>query len=125
VKIVIYNDFRDDNLAVCKEVFEFLGVDPGFVPELRTVNPTGEVRVLKLTNWLIYHGERKKGSFRETGPQWIMAPIARVMRKLFFSQKAHAPLDDGKVRELKRKLRPEVSRLSALIGRDLVSEWGY
>lgn len=125
VKIVIYDDFRENNLAVCEEVFEFLGVDAGFVPERRTVNRTREVRALKLAHWLIYHGERKKGSFKETCPKWIVAPIAWVMRKVVFSQKAHAPLDDRMVRELKRKLRPEVSRLSALVGRDLVSEWQY
>ena len=125
VKIVIYDDFRDDNLAVCRDVFRFLGVDPEFEPVISEVNPSRAVRAPKLANWLIYHGERKAGSIKQRAPRWLVAPVAWLMKRLIFSRRASAPLDPALKHELKAKFKPEVARLSEIVGVDLVAKWGY
>ena len=86
VKIVIYDDFRDDNLAVCRDVFRFLGIDTDFEPVSEEVNPSRDVRAPKLANWLIYHGERKAGNIKQWAPKWLITPIAAVMCRLIFRQ---------------------------------------
>jgi hypothetical protein len=125
VQIVIYDDFRDDNLAVCREVFRFLGVDPDFQPVSKEVNPSRAVRAPKLANWLIYHGERKAGSIKQRAPRWLVAPVAWLMKRLIFSGRASAPLDSALKSELRTKFKPEVERLSGIVGVDLVKKWGY
>jgi hypothetical protein len=44
VHVILYDDFRRDTPAVVRGAFEFLGVDPTFVPDLEIVNPNKQVR---------------------------------------------------------------------------------
>jgi hypothetical protein len=125
VKIVIYDDFREDNLAVYKDVLTFLEVDSGFKPEVLEINRSKDMRFVKLANWLIYHGERKKGSFKEKAPQWLVRPVAAALRKVFFGEGKQTRKDPALERELALRNKPEVERLSALLEVDLVRKWGY
>lgn len=125
VKILIYEDFRDDNFAVCREVFEFLGVDPTFVPEVVEANPTRGVRASRLVNWVIYHWDRKDGSIKQRAPAWLTRPVGLLGRALFFTSRPLTPLDPELERTLRERFRPEVEALSELVGIDLVEKWGY
>jgi len=125
VKIVIYDDFRDANLAVCREVFRFLEIDPDFEPVSQKVNPSRDVRAPRLANWLIYHGERKAGNIKQLAPKWLIRPIASVMSRLIFSERPPAPLDPDFRSALKARFKPEVVRLSSIVGVDLVKKWSY
>ena len=44
VHVIVYDDFRDDTLAVYMGVCEFLGVDPEFEPQIEVVDSNKEVR---------------------------------------------------------------------------------
>ena len=41
IKVILYDDFRKDNQGVMKEIFDFVGADPNFVPEDVEVNISG------------------------------------------------------------------------------------
>jgi hypothetical protein len=125
VKVFLYDDFRDDNLAVYKEALEFLQVDPEFVPEVMEVNRNKEVRFVKLANWLIYHGERKQRSFKQLAPAWVVSPIAKALSIAFFRKAPRARLDPRLSEELTRQCKPEVVRLGEVLKVDLVKRWGY
>jgi hypothetical protein len=125
VKIVIYEDFKKDNLATCKDVFRFLGVDPEFAPCVTAANPTRDVRATRLANWLIYHWDRKEGSIKQRAPAWLTRPVGWLAGKLFFSSRPPAPLDEGLKQELRARFRPEVVELSDMIGVDVAKKWGY
>ena len=34
IKIIIFDDFKSDNLKICKEIFSFLGIDDSFIQEI-------------------------------------------------------------------------------------------
>ena len=125
VKIVIYEDFREDNLGTCKDVFRFLGVDPEFEPRITEANRTRGVRATRFANWLIYHWDRKEGSIKQRAPEWLTRPVGRVAGTLFFSSKPPAPPDEELRQALRARFQPEVEALGDMIGIDLAEKWGY
>jgi hypothetical protein len=125
VKVLIYDDFRDNNLAVYREVLAFLEVDTDFTPDVLEINLNKDVRFVKPANWLIYHGERKKGSLKQVAPAWLVAPVATVLSFVFFKRVPRERLDPGLKRELALQCKPDVVRLSELLQVDLVARWGY
>lgn len=42
--LVSYDNFRKDNLGVVRQVYEFLGVDPGHIPDTRIVNERSQAK---------------------------------------------------------------------------------
>src|SRR5439155_26316222 len=45
MKVILYEDFKNDPRAVCAEIFAFLGVDAGFEPDTSaTYNISGRLR---------------------------------------------------------------------------------
>ena len=123
VKIVIYEDFKKDNLGTCKDLFRFLGVDPEFAPCVTAANPTRDVRATRLANWLIYHWDRKEGSIKQRAPAWLTRPIGWSAGKLFFSSRPPPPLDEALKQELRARFWPEILELSEMIGIDLAKKW--
>ncbi len=108
VHVVLYEDFRRDNLKVYREVLEFLGVDPGFVPEVDPTRAADRIREIAIPQ------------LRRTDP----AVRSRMNRQ---APKQHAggerePMPAAVRDRLREVFRPEVKRLGELLGRDL-SHW--
>ena len=125
VKVVIYEDFREDNRAVLKTILEFLGVDAEFSLKPVNVNVREGVRFTKLASWLIHHGERKVGAFKERAPNWLLTPVRAILRPVIFKKARHEPLDPQLRAELETKLRPDVERLGRVLGIDLIDKWDF
>ncbi|HKY60473.1 MAG TPA: hypothetical protein VJP59_05620 [Gemmatimonadota bacterium] len=125
IKILIFEDFQNDNLGVYREVLEFLGVDASFQPRVVKLQAHRGVRFVKLANWLTYHGNKKKGALGRRAPSWLLDPVRRIMGKVFFEEAERPPLDPAFRRELAARFKPEVIRLSEVLGVDLVEKWGY
>ena len=125
VKIIIYEDMRKDNLAKYQEILEFLDIDTNFQPKLREVNPTKRVRFLKLATWAVYHGERKKGAMEQWAPKWLITSVRPLLSRLFYVNSRRKPLDPALKIALATRFKPEVLRLSDMLGIDLVKKWGY
>ena len=125
VKVIIFEDFREDNRAVLKTILEFLGVDAEFSFDPINLNVREDVRFVKLASWLIHHGERKAGAFKERAPKWLLAPIRAVLRPLFFRKGSSEPVNSQLRADLESKFRPDVERLGKMLGIDLIEKWGY
>jgi hypothetical protein len=122
VLVIIYDSFRDDTLGTYRTVLRFLGIDEGFTPELRVVNPSKQPRSRLLTRLV------------SNPPAWARRLAAtalppRQRKRLFRRALAlnartapRRPMDPELRRRLKAEFAPEVQRLGALIGRDL-SAW--
>lgn len=48
IKIIIYEDFRDNNLKMYQEIIDFLGLDPGLLPQNQQMNVSKEIRYKQL-----------------------------------------------------------------------------
>lgn len=108
VRVILYEDFRRDNLAVYREVLEFLDIDPDFVPELDPARSADRIREIAIPQ------------LRRTDPR----VRSRMNRQ---APKQHAggerePMSPEIRARLRETFRPEVARLGEMLGRDL-SSW--
>lgn len=125
LKIIIHDDFKANNEAVYDEVVAFLGLDPRYRPQFKTINAKVGVRFRRL----------KQASDQLLFPvkQWIRPRLPTGLykvgrsfyRTLFFKKKGLPTLRPQDKAVLMRRYKEEVARLSVCLGRDLTTLWGY
>ncbi|MFO8015518.1 MAG: sulfotransferase [Candidatus Woesearchaeota archaeon] len=123
VKIIIFDDFRRDNHKVCRDIYRFLGIDDSFRPSSCTPNPNKELRFAFLKAFL-----RKPLVWRiihRVIPLKLYGLVENIFKKLFMKEAPRKKISPHLRRKLMRKYKPEVKKVSRLLGRDLVSMWGY
>ncbi len=125
IKVVIYEDFKADNLAVYRDILEFLGVDPEFTPQIEDINPTQTLRFPRIVFFLTYFGQKSPYAVARWMPAVVLRPIRFVLRKIFRREGALPELDDELRRELMARFKPEVEKLGEFLGIDLCRKWGY
>ncbi len=108
VRIVLFEDFRRDNARVYREVLEFLGIDPGFVPELNPARAAARIQEMAIRQ------------LRRTDPR-VRRKIGREGLRQHASPERE-PLSPELKARLREIFRPDVAALSELLGRDL-SHW--
>lgn len=124
---LVYDDFRRDNAATVRRVYEFLGVDPEFQPVLGDHNPGGvELRSRRMRSLLrrATHGGGMVAKARSALPQGLRRRAAAVAYDRLVLE-APRPLDPELVAWLREQASPHVAALGQRLGRDLVAEWGY
>jgi hypothetical protein len=131
--VLIYDDFRRDNVSVAREILRFLDVDDQLPLRAVETNPNNAIRsqaLRRLTD--AARGARLNPA--EAGPLgravnaitpgWARSSAMKERwRRLVY--KAPAPPDEAFTLELRRRFKPEVVALSDHLDRDLVREWGY
>lgn len=127
VKIIIYEDFRKDNLKILKEILEFIGVDSGFNFELAEINPPVRIKnhLLKRILDIPYiHFSRLMGAKNK-----FNEPIRDFFLKIYYfgvyENRVENKVDPTLRRRLMKKYKGEVEKAGKLVERDLVKYWGY
>jgi hypothetical protein len=128
--VLIYDDFRDDNAEVVRQVLRFLDLDD-MVPVTATEsNPTERVRLRRL-NHAIYAVAREQGSGARAVKKAVKAVMPRRLRQYLWQRRRRLiyseppPPDSELSAEIRVRFKPEVIALSEYLDRDLVSLWGY
>jgi hypothetical protein len=131
VKVLIYDDFRADNVATVREIYRFLGVDDAAPVRTLEANPTVRPRSQSL-NELVQSVVVGRGPVSRTVKQTIKAltPLDARRRALHAVKQravfaAARPLDPELMRRLRLRYHDEVVAVSDYLGRDLVRLWGY
>jgi hypothetical protein len=130
--VLIHDDYRADTAGTIQSVLRFLELDEDQQIEPVTVNVTSRtVRSPRLKRMLT-HAARGEGPLARSSRAAVKALTpAGLRRDAVRKLRRHAvtaepkPVDDAYMTELRRRYKPEVERLSELLGRDLVGEWGY
>jgi hypothetical protein len=123
VRILLFDDFRDDPLRFMQEVFTFLQVDRGFIPSLQgRQNASG--RLQNRFFRLVFRANGLAGSLYKflslNGfPYYKMLGIIEGIRHSSMQQLHMLPETRCRLRKL---YRSDVRRLQRLIGKDL-SPW--
>jgi hypothetical protein len=127
VHVVVFDDFARDTAGEFRRVLEFLGVDPDYQPAtFDTRNSSHRQRLWvrrivdsRMGNWLTHDA---LGRVLGTNSR---ARLALRFRQSRLNRRAapRSPLAPAVRDRLATELRPEVERLSTLLGRDLVGPW--
>ena len=124
IKVIIHDDFRNDNARVYTETLEFLGLDTAFQPAFRTVNPKVKVRFRRakqVTDRVLFPAKQR---LKPILPVALYRAIRSAYRGIMFSHDT-PELDAGLRQALKARYKGEVVKLSEFLDRDLVKLWGY
>lgn len=119
VKVFLYDEFCNDRLKVMKEIFNFLGVDEDFMPDVRTkYNLSGEPR-FKILHKFIAGQYPMKGFLKSFIPHNIRFMIKY---KVFKKNLQQRKMPDDIKKELIRLYGNDFLKLQKLIKKDL-SRW--
>ena len=118
VKVIVYDDFRADPLAMTRSVLEFLDLDPHFVPRIDVVNRARTARSMALQRRL--NDPRFLALLGRLPPR--LGHVAwRALMRLNIRYRERPPLDPAVDAALTRRLEPAVRRLEELLGRELAA----
>jgi hypothetical protein len=131
VKILIYDDFRADNVATVQDVRRFLGVDDSDPVQALEANPTVRPRS-QLLNELVHAvsvgrgpvSHALKAAVKAVTPQGPRRLAVRALKRRAVFAPALPP-DERVLRDLRVRYKEEVVAASEYLGRDLVKLWGY
>lgn len=119
VKICLFDDLKKDTLALVKELYEFLEVDPSFVPKMTRCNVSGIPRYRKLHNLFVERTPlqsiiRTAGKLILGEDRWIMlreSVRTRLLQKTTINPETRE--------RLKEAYREDILKLQTLIKKDL------
>jgi hypothetical protein len=117
LKIVLLDDLEAAPERAVREIFAFLGVDPGFAPDLSRVSNPGGLPRSKLLHQVMNDRRLREGARRllpAGATEWLKALRSRNLRK-----GALPPEDRAAARAF---FEADIRATGALIGRDL-SHW--
>jgi Sulfotransferase domain len=116
LKVILLEDLEADPRGTVRALFEFLGVDPGFVPDLSKIaNPGGEPR-----NKLL-HGLLSDPRLRVLSRRLLPPGAVDRLRTLRSRNLAKQPLAPEDRRDAIGLFRDDILRTQDLIGRDLAA----
>lgn len=133
ILVLIYDDFREDNLRTVRQVLDFLGADSGVPIEQVETAQLNAVRFMTLHR--LRRRIRRMGLHPSAG-----GPVANAIDALTPGRRGSAaisaafrravytppqPPDGELMLTLRKRFKGEVEAASEYLGRDLVTLWGY
>jgi len=127
VHVIVFDDFARDTAAEYRKVCQFLGVDPGFSPssfEPRNASHRQRRWVRRVVDsrpgtWLTHDALGRIVGENRRARLALRFRHSRVNRRAMRRE----PVDPELRRSLEAEFRPDIERLSEMIGRDLVALW--
>lgn len=107
IKVILWEDLNEDPQAVCSEVFDFLGVDSQFSPDLSRSNQSLLPKSAFL-NRLIFKNSALKKPLKHLFPSFLYEVLTEPIKKKFYTSK--------------KKMNPEVKQKMVEFYRDDVSK---
>ena len=124
IKVILFEEFKSANDRIFREVLEFLEVEPSFTPEYAAVNVNKEVK-FKSVNNLINSPLVKSITKNLLSQEFNEFVRDNIVERFLWHQAPKASIPEEIKTQLRSQYRPEVIKISELLDRDLVSEWGY
>jgi hypothetical protein len=119
IRIYLYEEFLADPRRLLADLFGFLGVDPGFQPDISSWhNVSGQPRSAGLQRWLTRSHPLKEALKARIPARWGHRLISRVQAV----NVVRSALEPETRQRLIRAYRDDIEQLQGLIGRDL-SHW--
>lgn len=119
IKIFLFDDLCKDSLSLSQQIYQFLGTDAGFVPDLEKRNVSGMPKSLLLQK-LLFRGNFLRDAFLSIFPRRLYQNVVKQIKKWNMGEKLS--LDPCTRLHLQRMYRDDILELQGLIQKDL-SMW--
>ncbi|MBZ8179401.1 sulfotransferase family protein [Oscillatoria salina] len=125
VKIILFDDYKQDTAKTFREILEFLEVNPNFSTEFTAMNSNKKVRSTILQQLVKYPPSKilEIGKYFLPLPRQqrraILEKLKGILKKANTEKTTRKPLNPEFQHSLQQEFAPEVERLSQLLGRDL------
>jgi hypothetical protein len=115
IKILIFEEFKQDPARTVAELFEFVGVDPSYKPDTSVAHNPAAVPKNRLLNRLYYHPSVIRVA------KWVFPEsVQNLARKVRDKNLTKPPKFPAEVRaDLLNHYRTDIFQLEGLLGRDL------
>ena len=121
IRVYLYNDWQREPLTILRDIFQFLGVDDQFIPDISVRYNIGQLpRSQHLLRFLINPKHPLKNLIKPLVPFPIRQRLIRSLHKANLT--TPPPLDPQLRRQLTERYRDDIRQLESLIERDL-SAW--
>jgi hypothetical protein len=115
INVFLFDDLKRNLPGVMQELYRFLGVNPGFVPDFATPHNVGGMPASLLLEEVF-----TRSAIKSTVAPWIPKRAANWARRLRTWNLRQAPPLPGELRtELTSRFRDDIAKTSELIGRSL------
>ncbi len=118
VRVYIFEEVFSDLPYYCKDIFEFLGVDPHFVPKFDVVNEGGQVRFQLLKNIR----NRQYPILRNLLPLRHRERIRRFLLKINLSKNHKVRMNPQTRSRLEAFFQEDIGKLERLLSRE-IPQW--
>ncbi len=120
VKVFLFEELADGPERVCAELFDFIGVDRAFAPDVSVVyNPSGQIAHPTVQEWLFWREHALKSLARMVVPYEL---LQRIKYRIIAWNSRKAIMPEETRERLQQMYRASIEDLARLIGRDL-STW--
>lgn len=128
IKTIIYEDFRADNDKNFREILHFLEIDTNVSAQYKSVNAGKEVRFKQL-NYLLNNQVFKNTLRKVLSPKNYDFIVEEIVARFLWKKSDKSSKSSSQSPEIRDELmkafKPEVIKISQLIGVDLERKWGY
>lgn len=124
IKIIVFDDFINKTQRVYRDILEFLGVDPSFIPEFNIVNPNKILKWPRLKKHTLDSPYFRK-TLRLLFSDNFYAAMKKFYKDKIVTYQPRPPLDEALRKELMTKFKGEVEKTTRLVKTDLITLWGY
>lgn len=125
VRIFIFEEVVKDMAGLCRELFEFIGVDPEFTPDLEARNPSHTAKFKSLQRFLTTPPPVFRKAF-EALPGRLQRGCYNALKKIYWSnmkRAARPPLDPALESDLRTRFTEDIEQLEAILGKKPGSLW--
>lgn len=119
IKVYLYENFSREPLAVVRDAFEFLGIDPSFTPSRTPQTVVGGIPKNLLLHRVLMGVWSLKAVLRPLIPEAVRRPL---WRRLHTGNLRRDTMDPRTREQLLSEFRSDIHRTQELIGQDL-SAW--
>jgi len=122
VKVIIFDDFRNNTLGVFDEVISFLGMQPGFKPDIKVINPSKKVKSKKVQKLAYDPPKLLKKINKILMPSFFKGKLTKQLVKMNVENNERPLIPQGLEIKLKRRFANDIISLEKLLERSL-KDW--
>jgi len=118
VRIYIFENFARSPVKICQDIFTFLGVDNTFIPVVKILNESGDLRfptIKKLT-------DRLYTVLQPLLPLGLILKLGKLRRAIITDKQKKALINPSTRKVMEALFRDDIVKLESLLGHE-IREW--